>query len=252
MDLKAEFKKATQLLTDRCEKHNELFRTHIKSGKKFCLWCEKERIDNEAQDLANAKYVEEKEKIRLYFMNEYSLMNETLKNASFENYVTQTPATKKVLEEVKQAGRRYLKGARNNLILTGNVGVGKSHLAYSLIKSISNHTKETVIFMNVVDLIARIKADFTLEDDYIRRLSEADYLVLDDLGLEKVTEWSTNIIYSILDKRERTIITTNFNARELEAKYNKQTVSRLNKGVTSDWVIKFDELEDYRQRLYEW
>ena len=107
--------------------------------------------------------------------------------------------------------------------------------------------------INVVDLLAKIKEDFSLEAEYIRRISEAEWLVLDDLGTEKVTEWSNGILYSILNKRTKTIITTNLSPRDIMGTYGKRVYSRIFKktglGTTNEHVYQFKTQQDKRMML---
>lgn len=109
------------------------------------------------------------------------------------------------------------------------------------------------LFINVVDLLAKIKEDFTLEAEYIRRISEAEWLVLDDLGTEKVTEWSNGILYSILNKRTKTIITTNLSPQDIMGTYGKRVYSRVFKktglGTTNEHVYQFKTQQDKRMML---
>ena len=42
-----------------------------------------------------------------------------------------------------------------------------------------------------------------------------DLLVIDDIGSEKITEWSMSLLTEVLDARTKTIITTNLKSDEI-------------------------------------
>lgn len=239
-----------------CEKHQCSKVKVKKTGSVLCLKCgHEERREFEAQK-AQASYERNEEKKRLYYLEEFSMMDSELKLATFDNFKADTPEKQDDLDFVKKEARAYIKGAQNNLVLIGDVGVGKSHLAYSAIKAISDYNKKLATVINVVDLIAKVKEDFSLESYYTNLLSGKDkndkieYLVLDDLGTEKTSEWSSNLIYSILNKRTNTIITTNLTPPEIQRRYGKRIFSRIFKGVGQEHVYQFKNRTDERMNLW--
>lgn len=199
----------TEQTEEWCEKHQRPKVIVKKTGTVLCLKCGYEERREFEEQKAQASYERNEERKRLYYLEDFSMMDSELKLATFDNFKADTPEKQADLDFVKQEARSYIKGAQNNLVLVGGVGVGKSHLAYSAIKAISDYTKELATVINVVDLIAKVKEDFSLEAHYTTLLSGQDknneikYLVLDDLGTEKTSEWSSNLIYSILaDKHD--------------------------------------------------
>jgi len=239
-----------------CEKHKCQKVKVKRTGSVLCLKCgHEERREFEAQK-AQASYERNEEKKRLYYLEDFSMMDSELKLATFDNFKADTPEKQDDLDFVKKEARAYIKGAQNNLVLIGDVGVGKSHLAYSAIKAISDYNKKLATVINVVDLIAKVKEDFSLEAYYTSLLSGKDkhdkieYLVLDDLGTEKTSEWSSNLIYSILNKRTNTIITTNLTPPEIQRRYGKRIFSRIFKGVGQEHVYQFKNRTDERMNLW--
>lgn len=246
----------TEQTEEWCEKHQRPKVRIKKTGTVLCLKCGyEERREFEGQK-AQASYERNEERKRLYYLEDFSMMDSELKLATFDNFKADTPEKQADLDFVKQEARSYIKGAQNNLVLVGGVGVGKSHLAYSAIKAISDYTKELATVINVVDLIAKVKEDFSLEAHYTTLLSGQDknneikYLVLDDLGTEKTSEWSSNLIYSILNKRTNTIITTNLTPDEIQRRYGKRIFSRIFKGVGKEHVYQFKNRTDERMNLW--
>ena len=239
-----------------CEKHNRNFVTiQLPNSKPYtvCETCHREEQERQNSIKAQEQFEREQEQKRLYFLKDFSLLDDDLKTASFDNYKAVTREQKEDLKNVRSQLRGYLDGQDYNIVLIGDTGVGKSHLAYSALKALSDHTKKMGLFINVVDLLAKIKEDFSLEAEYIRRISEAEWLVLDDLGTEKVTEWSSGILYSILNKRTKTIITTNLSSQDIMGTYGKRVYSRVFKktglGTTNEHVYQFKTKQDKRMML---
>lgn len=239
-----------------CDKHQRHYVTiQFPNSKPYtvCELCHREEQDQQNAIKAQEQYEREQEQKRLYFLKDFSLLDDDLKTASFDNYKAATREQKEDLKNVRNQLKGYLDGQDYNIVLIGDTGVGKSHLAYSALKALSDHTKKMGLFINVVDLLAKIKEDFSLEAEYIRRISEAEWLVLDDLGTEKVTEWSNGILYSILNKRTKTIITTNLSPRDIMGTYGKRVYSRVFKktglGTTNEHVYQFKTQQDKRMML---
>lgn len=239
-----------------CDKHQRHFVTiQLPNSKPYtvCEMCHREEQDQQNAIKAQEQYEREQEQKRLYFLKDFSLMDDDLRNASFDNYQASTREQREDLRNVRSQLKGYLDCQDYNIVLIGDTGVGKSHLAYSALKSLSEHTKKMGLFINVVDLLVKIKEDFSLEAEYIRRISEAEWLVLDDLGTEKVTEWSSGILYSILNKRTKTIITTNLSPQDIMGTYGKRVYSRVFKktglGTTNEHVYQFKTQQDKRMML---
>lgn len=152
-----------------------------------------------------------------------------------------------------------------DLILTGSAGSGKTHLAVAIFREwIKNQTIKTVfdddeyrllfnaVFITVPDLLLQIRRSFkddskVTEEQIVRRYSQRKYLILDDLGSEKTTDWSITTLYTIIDRRYRdmnpTIVTTNLTIDEIGAQISERIASRLSSGK----VIKINA-PDYRKK----
>ena len=114
------------------------------------------------------------------------------------------------------------------LLLMGNCGVGKTHLAVAALVEIINSNKAgRLLFCNFQDLIQEIQASFDSDEvpsksEILRPLLEADLLVLDELGSQKPTTFVQDILYYVINSRyneERTtIFTTNYFDTPAESK----------------------------------
>jgi len=120
--------------------------------------------------------------------------------------------------------------------LTGGTGTGKTTLAMLVSKAALDASHSAAIY-SLPKLLARIRRTYDSEpggDSYLsffERLTSVDLLHLDDLGVEKRSDWVLEQLYAIVNERyeaQRSIlVTTNLNEPELEEQIGERTVSRL-------------------------
>ena len=105
------------------------------------------------------------------------------------------------------------------LLLTGDNGVGKTHLAVSVLRELMTSKGARGQFWDFHELIREIKNSYdpetrTTELQVLEPVVAADVLVLDDLGAWKMTDWMNDTLFYILNSRytakRATIITTNY------------------------------------------
>jgi DNA replication protein DnaC len=98
------------------------------------------------------------------------------------------------------------------LVLEGQPGVGKTHLAVALLKQIVLTSGARALFYDTRDLLRVIRSTYdpairTTEIEVLQPVMTADLLVLDDLGAEKTSEW--------VDETMNLIVNTRYNERRL-------------------------------------
>lgn len=124
-------------------------------------------------------------------------------------------------------GRWHGNMDRRNVLLLGAVGRGKTHTAVAMLHEAAQ-VGYTVGFAPIVDLMASLRPG---GDATIERWVKPDLLVLDDLGGEKASDWTTETLYRIVNGRwlaERPIIaTSNLDLAALRAHVGERTLSRL-------------------------
>ena len=98
-----------------------------------------------------------------------------------------------------------IKGLRHNsILLLGQVGCGKTHLALASANALLDYQKIRVVYMPYREMITRLKQNITDENSYTRAIDTfktAPMLVIDDLLKGKTTESDINILFEIVNYR---------------------------------------------------
>lgn len=119
-------------------------------------------------------------------------------------------------------------GSPGSLVLLGPVGVGKTYAATAALRDAFEHGAR-VMFAPVAEALEALRPGGPT--DAAQRLRSAGLLLLDDLGVEKPSEWTVERLDSIVNRRwldeKPTIVTTNVAPERLEASVDPRLFSRL-------------------------
>lgn len=174
-------------------------------------------------------------------LESYCSDSERSRKNTFETFqIAANGVTNAKLLECLKAAKSFASNPKGWLVIYGKRGNGKSHLsaaAYNRCKASSN---PNAIFISMPDLVDSLKALFdkrTADDQhttYDERLSvykEIPVLFLDDLGAEKVSDWSQSVLFSIMDYRYRnelaTMITSNLLLTDDDCGVESRVLSRF-------------------------
>lgn len=121
-------------------------------------------------------------------------------------------------------------------------GTGKTHLGVALLLR-QLEAGRPARFVYVPDFLDELRSRFEpgapeQAHDYADRIADEPLLMLDDLGAEKVTDWTREVVRTLLDRRWRreltTVVTTNATSEaELAEAIGGAVVSRLRE---ADWI----------------
>lgn len=253
---------------------NKLYRKTIEwelYGTKRRITLDYERCNcNNAQaywneyDLKKLRMLEEEKKLEL--MQEFSSkvekiiknskMSKRNLNYKFDNFETNN-SNKKVFDNLKNYSEKLVNGIeKKGLILAGNNGVGKTHLACSIAnKLIENGIP--VIYGTLINLLAELRNSYDTENnisemEIIKLYENVDLLIIDDLGKEKPSEWGLEKLFTIINSRYENnlpvIITTNYNQNTLlerlslngEIETARSIISRL---YEMCYLVKIDDID---------
>lgn len=118
-----------------------------------------------------------------------------------------------------------------NLLFYGESGNGKTFLSWCIAKELLDKGY-LVIYKTSNDLIRDLR-EITFNNNYVLEdlLINCDLLIIDDLGAEQVTDFSSNELFNLINKKllsnKKMIISTNLNLPDIEKSYTTRVYSRL-------------------------
>lgn len=141
-----------------------------------------------------------------------------------------------VLEICRGYAESFPDYACDNLFLYGGTGLGKTFFSGCIAKTVAGKGRWTV-YVPAGELFADYEAVKFGRDDggeaqrRVERYQRCDLLVLDDLGSEMVTPFVQSALYQLLNERMnrrlRTVISSNLTMDDVRARYSPQVASRL-------------------------
>ncbi len=202
-------------------------------------------------DMKKLQKIEEEKKLRMMqeFANKVdkiiknSKMSNRNLNYKFENFEVNSN-NKKVYQSLKEYSEKLANSVeRKGLILVGNNGVGKTHLACSIANELIKNGIP-IIYGTLINLLAELKNSYDIDNnisemEIIKLYKKVDLLIIDDLGKEKPSEWGLEKLFTIINSRYENnlpvIITTNYDQNSLinrlsingEIETAKSIISRL-------------------------
>lgn len=211
---------------------------------------------------------EKAESIKYTTMHEKQLRRQYMENSKFPDSIDKhfsfrdwNPYKQKDIEKAKQVARtaldlsNELKQTNFNVLLFGNAGAGKTSLAIAMMNNLS--AIKTTMFVSMIEWVVMKYQSFS--DDRVanqvyaleQMMKDVDVLVLDDLGKDsqrEAKETAAKMLFQVANARteKTTIITTNDNPKELGAKYDMATVSRL-VPKNAAHIISTNGLQDVRE-----
>ena len=149
-------------------------------------------------------------------------------SSSFTNLHEPLPPLS-VLETCKLFAATCLCGHGRGLYLWSKTnGTGKTHLAAAIALQAGDG-----LFVATSDLLDALRDSYSTGDNCLlyERAVQARLLVLDDLGAERTTDWTTSRLYALLNRRYNacaaTVFTSNYSPEHLEPSVGARIVSRI-------------------------
>ncbi|MCO6511738.1 MAG: ATP-binding protein [Aridibacter famidurans] len=138
-------------------------------------------------------------------------------NCHFNTYRPGNPSQEKAFKFASRLAMDY-PAVDRGLLLMGTVGVGKTHLAVSILKGLTERGF-TCLFYEFGTLLKEIQNSYnpvskTSELTVLAPVFNAQVLVLDELGASKPTDWvrdtMAHVINTRYNDRKLTVFTTNY------------------------------------------
>ena len=192
-----------------------------------------------------------------------------------ESYDTNLPYSHRTQVSARLTAKKFIEGYPletygRGLLLTGSIGVGKTHLAVAILQALVTERGATGLFYDYRDLLKQVQNSYNAqvretELEVLRPVFEAEVLVLDELGASKPTDWVWDTVAHILNTRyndrRTTIITTNYaNAGPLGTEAGGRTLvreetlgdrigERMRSRLQEMCVVVEMQGEDFRQKV---
>lgn len=201
-------------------------------------------------------------------LKDNSLLGKRYKDVTFDN----TEISSKEFQEVYNRMRKYCSVA--DIVLSRGIGVylygdkgrGKTHLTACMVNELTNRL-HSVLFTNFSEISQAIRSTFgkqielgagKSEQELLRKISNVEFLFIDDFGTEKVTRgnedlWLQGKIYDIVNDRyvnnKPIIFTSNYSLRELveDRGVADKTVDRI---MEMTEIIKLEGVS-YRKLIHQ-
>ncbi len=192
-------------------------------------------------------------------LTEY-MKNQTFENFDFSLFANQKGDSAKVLKVAKvicNVASEFAESfdkTHKNLLLTGNAGTGKTYIS-SCVANRALERGKTVYYQTAYKFFELFEKDkFSKTDDdesseIIKYIYDVDLLIIDDLGTEFVTQFTSATFFDVINSRiisgKSTIVSTNLDFEGITKIYSQRIASRF----IGDFILLQTMGEDLRSIL---
>lgn len=176
------------------------------------------QCQSEARELELAKEKQLQEQQRIARLKANGLQDASLRRFTFANDTGINPEMQKAHSYVEHWPE--MKATATGLLLWGNVGTGKSFFAGCIANALLDRGVPVLMtnFSRILNALTGMFSDD--RNKYIDSLNHYSLLIIDDLGMERGTEYALEQVFNVIDARLRSnlplIVTTNLTLDELK------------------------------------
>jgi len=167
-----------------------------------------------------------------------------MRGCRFASFAPSTAAQESALRACSTYAERYPE--LKNLILRGDVGLGKTHLSIAVLAELMSKRKvRSGLFVHTGKFFQLLRRDSGSEE-LLDRAMHVDMLVFDDVGKQRVSPWVREQTDIVINERwvsgRATIFTTNTDGAQLDEAFGKPAMSR----IEANMVSRVLDGDDYR------
>lgn len=169
--------------------------------------------------------------------------------ATLDNFEAPTEKHARILAACRDYAdnfRRYRAQGRG-LILCGEPGTGKNHLATGICKEL-HRQRFTMVMVKAAELLDTFWGKSHAErDGWLAELCRVDLLLIDELGRQSTTDNAQNVLFRVIDGRYEAMlpimVTTNLDRAGLIGLLGEAAYDRMAQGGTKRYTLDW---ESYR------
>ena len=179
------------------------------------VMCDCQRI---AEEKAEVAFQKRQEEFRIERMKASGLQDRYLHDYTFANDKGYNPEIEKAQRYVTEWA--MMKENCIGLLLWGNVGTGKTFIAACIANALIENGV-SVLMTNFSKILNSLSAMFDVDrNKFIESFNRYSLLIIDDLGIERNSEFALEQVFNVIDSRYRSkkplIVTTNLTLDELK------------------------------------
>lgn len=242
----------------RCDKHGLEFESQVRvigdatAELGMCVECARE---------VNAALQHEGQKLNAVELKDYAAERAQKTQASkfdrigipprfrgrgFDNYQTKDGGQQGALRRAKAYSERLCGGGYGGLILSGQPGTGKTHLACAVGMAFEK-TGKSVLFMTVSELIRKLRESYRKDAEQklqvaINAFRDIDLLILDEVGVQSGSDDELLLLTDVINARynwmKPTVLISNLSVPDLDPVLGARIIDRMREDGGA--LIEFD------------
>lgn len=220
--------------------------TSIGFSRAVRIPCFCEREEQTKQNLARC---EEERRCRIEQLRSRGIRSRLYRNYTFAEDNGLVPEIRFAKEYVRRFERLEPEGS--GLLFWGGVGTGKTYLAACIANALID--REISALITSIPEISNAMTGLFSDDRnrYLDSLNDHRLLIIDDLGVERNTEYSLEQVYSVIDSRYRSgrpmLLTTNLTLEELEHPRDREHARIYSRILERCVPVKVNDSDPRRQ-----
>lgn len=155
------------------------------------------KIGNRVFKMKSGIPLQEPEQIR-----DYNIPTE-YKNKTFDNFIT-NKENYQIVESLKNFSLKFKDYKGLSFYISGATGTGKTMLSCCIYKNVFDSGYKC-LFININDMFDMVKQSYnprnSSEANFENKLNVVDLLILDDIGSNRMNDWTYQIIYKVINTR---------------------------------------------------